>query len=203
MRPFKPFWGWTKNTSSSPTQGFFSPPSLPQNFPLLPIPPPLLPTSPLLPIPPPLLPTSPLLPPSPYFQLTPSPNLSRALELEETWDTRLEEGGEEKVRGELHPKCRHEKRKVSSPSLHFYLFYGFFFFLLLEKKKMPKKKRLKRNGINRKSEARIKSERAKRKLKGKLPPFFAFLFFLWFFFLSFAWEEKDAKEKTFETKRRK
>ncbi len=36
MRSFMPFWGWTKNTSSSLAQGLFRPPYLPQNFPLLP-----------------------------------------------------------------------------------------------------------------------------------------------------------------------
>jgi hypothetical protein len=45
MRPFKPFWGWTKNTSSSPAQGFFSPLLCPKIFPsyLLPPPPTYLP----------------------------------------------------------------------------------------------------------------------------------------------------------------
>jgi hypothetical protein len=33
MRPFKLFWGWTKNTSSSPAQGFFSPLPCPKIFP--------------------------------------------------------------------------------------------------------------------------------------------------------------------------
>ncbi len=47
MRLFKPFWGWTKNTSSSPAQGFFSPLLCPKIFPsYLSLPPPLLPTSP-------------------------------------------------------------------------------------------------------------------------------------------------------------
>ncbi len=66
MRPFKPFWGWTKNTSS-PTQSFwfFSTSSLPESFSLLP-------TSLLL--------TSPLLPPSLHFALTPS------LEFGNTWN---------------------------------------------------------------------------------------------------------------------
>jgi hypothetical protein len=52
-------------------------------------------------------------------------------------DIRLEEGGEEKARGALHPKCKTGRRKVSSfPSLHFFFLYVFFSFLLLEKKKM-------------------------------------------------------------------
>jgi len=58
-----------------PCPRIFQPPSLPQNFPLLPTPPPsyLLPS---------LLPTSALLPPSPHFLLTPFPKLRRAHELE-------------------------------------------------------------------------------------------------------------------------
>jgi hypothetical protein len=60
--------GWTKNTSSSPAQGFFSPLLCPKNFP-----------SYLLP---PLLPTSCLLPPSPHFLPIPSPKLGRAPKLE-------------------------------------------------------------------------------------------------------------------------
>jgi hypothetical protein len=41
MRPFEPLWGWTKNTSSSPDLGFFSPFLCPKNFPSdLPPPPP-------------------------------------------------------------------------------------------------------------------------------------------------------------------
>ncbi len=49
----------------------------------------------------------------------------------------------------------------------------------------------------------------KRDKKGKLPPFFAFSFSLWFFcslcfsLFSFAWEKKNAKEKALETKRQK
>jgi hypothetical protein len=55
----------------------------------------------------------------------------------------LKECGEEKARGTLHPKCRSERRKVSSFLLYiFFLLYGFFFlcvflsFFLFEKKKM-------------------------------------------------------------------
>jgi len=50
-----------------PCPRIFQPPSLEQNFPLLP---------------PSLLPTSPLLPSSPHFLLTPSPKLERAPELQ-------------------------------------------------------------------------------------------------------------------------
>jgi len=44
MKPFKPFWGWTKNTSSSPAQGFFSPLHCFKIFPSY-LPPPFLPPS--------------------------------------------------------------------------------------------------------------------------------------------------------------
>ncbi len=48
----------------------------------------------------------------------------------------LNERGEEKAREALHPKCRSERKKVSSFfSLHFCFFYVFFPFFLLEKKK--------------------------------------------------------------------
>ncbi len=61
-------------------------------------------------------------------------------------------------------------------------------------------------GRNKRPKAGAKSERAKRKLKGKLPPFFAFYFFIFFFFLfflfSFVWEEKDAKEMRLKHKGR-
>jgi len=86
-------WGWSETTATNapvqdeavqavlgmnqkhillpflPCPGIFQPPSLPQNFPLLPTPPP-----------PYLLPS--LLPPSPHFLFTPSPKLRRAHELE-------------------------------------------------------------------------------------------------------------------------
>jgi drug/metabolite transporter (DMT)-like permease len=103
----------------------------------------------------------------------------------------LKECGEEKVRGTLHPKCRSERRKVSSLlSLHFFLLYDFFFlcvflFFLLEKKKMPRRKRLKRKGRNKRAEIGTKSERAKRKLEGKLLSFLAFVFFFMVFFFVF------------------
>jgi hypothetical protein len=62
MRPFKLFWGWTKKHILFPCPGILQPPSLPQNFPILP--------------------SSPLLPPSPHFPLTPSLELERAPKLE-------------------------------------------------------------------------------------------------------------------------
>ncbi len=55
----------------------------------------------------------------------------------------LKECGREKVRITLHPKCRSERRTVTSfPSIHFsfpwfFFFNVFFSFLMLEKKKMP------------------------------------------------------------------
>jgi hypothetical protein len=39
---------------------------------------------------------------------------------------------------------------------------------------MPRRKRLKQKGRNKKPKARAKSERVKRELKGKLPPFSTF-----------------------------
>jgi hypothetical protein len=54
MRAFKPFWGITKNTSSSPAQDFSAPFSAPKFSP------------------PPYLLPPPLLPPSPHFPLIPS-----------------------------------------------------------------------------------------------------------------------------------
>jgi hypothetical protein len=123
-----------------PCPGIFQPPSLPQNFP------------PILTSLPPLLPPS-YLPPSPHFSLTPSPKLRRAPELEynrasrkrETQGLRkaksstLKECGEEKATRALHPKCRSERRKVSSfLSLHFVFFEIFFKKKnLFEKKKTP------------------------------------------------------------------
>jgi hypothetical protein len=67
-----PFWGWTKNTSSSPAQGFFNPLMCPKFFSSY-------------------LPTSPLLPPSYLPHL-----ISRSLhsKAQEMWNTRLEESGE-------------------------------------------------------------------------------------------------------------
>ncbi len=64
MRPFKPFWEWTKNTSS-PAQGFwfFQPLLCPKVFPSY-------------------------LPTSPHFALTPSSKLRRA------WNERAKEGGQ-------------------------------------------------------------------------------------------------------------
>jgi hypothetical protein len=59
MRPFKPLWGWTKNTSSSLEQGFFSPLLCSKFFPSY--------------LPPPLL---------SHFSLTPSGEFRRAFDLE-------------------------------------------------------------------------------------------------------------------------
>jgi len=78
MRQFKPFWGWTKNPSSSPAQGFFSPLLGPKFSPptyLCPscLPPPLLPTPP-----PPTSLTSFPFTPSRELSITPKLELHRA-----------------------------------------------------------------------------------------------------------------------------
>jgi len=116
----------------------------------------------------------------------------------------LKECGKEKARRVLHPKCRSEKRKVSSfPFLHFSSFLSFFlvcvFFFLLENKKMPRKKCLKRNGRNRRPKAKAKSERAEQKLETKFLPFSAFFFSLWFLFsFFFCLKKRRCQEKMFE-----
>jgi hypothetical protein len=169
----------------------FQPPSLPQNFPLLP-------TSP----PPPTylpFPTS--------FSSFPAHSISRAWEssrawkssrawitqsLEEMWDTRLEEGGELNVEGMWR---RESKRSTSSQmqkwekkckfptfSAFYFFLYGFFFFCL-RRKKCQGEKRLKQKGRNK----RPKSERVEVEFEGKLPPFSAFFFLLYGFFF---WFEK-------------
>ncbi len=118
IRPFKLFWGWTKNTSSSLAQGFFSPLLCPKIFPsylLLP----------------------PLLPPSPHFPLTPSPKFSRtwvAQSFEKTWDIRLEEGGELNVermwRGESKRSASSQMQKRKKKGKLF-PFTAFFFFSMV------------------------------------------------------------------------
>jgi hypothetical protein len=52
---------------------------------------------------------------------------------------------------------------------------------LFEKKKMPRRMHLNRKGKNKRAEVGVKSEKAKQKLEGKLPPFFVFLFFFYGF----------------------
>jgi len=122
LTPFKPFWGWTKNTSSSPAQGFFSPLLCLKIFP-----------SYLLPPPPP----PPYLPPPSYLLHLISHSLhsesSRAWvaqNFKETWDTRLVKDGELNVEGmwrgeskkSAYHKCKSKRRKISSLlSLHFSL----------------------------------------------------------------------------------
>ncbi len=123
MRLFKLFWGWTKNTSFSPTHGFFSPLLYPKIFPCY-------------------------LPHfiSHSFHLQSLGELSNLSSIELWGDVRqglrkvesstLKEHGEEKARGVFHPKCRSERRKVSSfPSLHFFFFlmvlFSLCFFLFL------------------------------------------------------------------------
>ncbi len=59
----------------------------------------------------------------------------------------LKECGEEKARGVLHPKCRSERRKVSSfPSLHFFLLYGFFFLFFYLRRRRCREKALETKG---------------------------------------------------------
>ncbi len=118
MRPFKLFWGWTENTSSSPVQGLFSPLLCPKNFPSY------------------LPPTS----------LTSFLAHSRALEssrawitqsFKETWDTRLEEGGELNVEGKWRGEGKkstssqmqkQEKKDKLPPFFAFFFSLWFFFF---------------------------------------------------------------------------
>ncbi len=169
-----------------PYPRIFQPPSLPQNFPLLPTSPP---------------PTS--------FISFPNHSISRAWEsswawiaqsFEETWDTRLEKGGEFNVEGmwkgeskrSTYPKCRNERKNVSSllflyffSFLLFFIFVFFFFFFYLKRKRCPRKKCLKLKGRCRKPKAKAKNERAKQKLEGKLLPFFAFFFLPMVFFFVF------------------
>ncbi len=142
MRPFKPFWGWTKNTSSSSAQVFFSPLLCPKNFPSY------------------LLPT--YLPPPTSFSSFPAHSISTAWEsswawvaqsFKETWDTRLEEGEELNVegmwRGESKKSAssqmqKREKKSNLPPfsafffSMVFFFFWGvflcFFFFCLRRKR---------------------------------------------------------------------
>jgi hypothetical protein len=112
MRPFKLFWWWTKNTSSSRAQGIFSPLICPKIFPSY------LPTSP--PIYLPQLISCSLHLQSSVELLSLSSTEFATQGLRKVESSTLKEWGEEKVRGALHPKCRSKRRKVSSlPSLHF------------------------------------------------------------------------------------
>ncbi len=104
----------------------------------------------LLTFPPSYLPPTYLLPPISFtsFPTIPSPELKRAPKLEQHRASRrheiqglmkvesstLKERGKEKTRRTLHPKCKNERRKVSSfHFLHFFLFYVcFFFFCFLQ-----------------------------------------------------------------------
>ncbi len=106
MSPFKPFWGWTKNTSSSAAHGFFSPSFQPQNFPLLP--------------------TSPFLPHSLHFPFTPSPKCS--LELEEGEKLNIERTW--RIEGKRSASCQmqNQEKKNKFPPFFafFFLLYDFF-----------------------------------------------------------------------------
>jgi len=136
MRPFKLFWGWIKNPSSS--SRIFEPPSLPQKFPFLPT---FAPS--YLPLPLPTYPPS-YLP----HHISHSLHLKSLVELlslsdTELCDTWLEEGGEFNVVGtwRVQGTWRWKGKKSAS------------------------------------------SQMRKWEKKGKLPPFFAFVFSLCFFFL--------------------
>jgi hypothetical protein len=114
MRPFKPFWRWTKNTSSSAAHGFSAPLFSLKIFPSY------------LPLPTYLLPTSPLLPPSFHFLFTPSPECS--LELEEGEKFNIERTWRIEGKRSASFQMQNQRRKVSSlPSLHFFFFFMIFF----------------------------------------------------------------------------
>ncbi len=107
-----------------PCPRIFQPPSLVQNFPLLP--------------------TSPL-PRLTYLTSFPAHSIARAQESSQAWvaqsfketqDTRLEECGEEKARRAFHPKQRSKRWKVSSLlSLNFFFLFVFFFFFCLRRRR--------------------------------------------------------------------
>ncbi len=196
MRPFKPIWGWTKNTSSSPAQGFFIT-SLPQNFPLLPTPP-----HSYLPHPSYFLHLI-----SHSFHLQSSEELSSLSSKEplrrcrhKVWrrwkSLALKECGEEKVRGALHPKYKSERINealsllcIFFSFLWFYFFVCFFSFLLFEKKKMLREsawnERVKARG--QKQEPKMKGQRRSLKVSSlpSLHFFSQWIFFLCVFFLFF------------------
>ncbi len=131
MRPFKLFWGWTKNTSSSPAQGFFSPLLCPKIFP------------------------SYLPPPPTSLTSFPTHSISRAWEsswawvtqsFNETWDTRLEKGGELNIEGMWRGEGKtstssqmqkREKKGKISPFFAFFfpLFVFFFLFFYLRRRR--------------------------------------------------------------------
>ncbi len=186
MKLFKPFWEWTKNTSSSRALGFFSPKIFPSYLP---------PLSYLLH----------LISYSCHLQ-----SLGKFLSLSNTklpgnkmWEIRLEEGGELNVERMWRGKNKRSissqmwkwKKKSKFPllfsifffsSLRFFFFFVFFFvLLLLEKKKMPGKKNLKQKGRRRKASGSQK--------------FFMF-FFLSLFIYFFCLRKRRCKDKPFETK---
>ncbi len=144
MRPFKLFWGWTKNTSSSPAQGFFCPFLCPKIFPSYIPPPSYLPH---------------LISRSLHFQSSGElPSLS-STELRGDVDTRLEEGGELNAKGmwrgeskrSASSQMQKQKKKGKLPPFFAYFFFStsFFFVLFFSyvwKKKDAKRKRLKRKG---------------------------------------------------------
>ncbi len=117
-----------------------------------------------------------------------------AQSLEETWNTRVEKNAEEKAKGVFHPKCKSERRKVSSmPFLHFFFFsmvffsLCFFFFSSTWEEKDARRKRLKQKGKNGKAKAGGQMQEPKVKghsgsLKESLFPSLHFFFFCMVFF---------------------
>jgi len=133
MRPFKLFWGWTKNTSSSPAQGFFSPLFYPKIFPSY-------------------LPH--LIYSSLHLQSSGKPPSLSSTKLQGNVNTRLEEGGELNIQGmwrgesKRNTSSQMHKREKKGKLLPFSTFFSFlwFFFslcfsfcLMFEKNKMSGK----------------------------------------------------------------
>jgi hypothetical protein len=105
-----PFWVWTKNTSFSPAQGFFSPILCPKKFPSTYLPPPTSLTS------------------FPAHLMARAQESSRAWvaqSFQETWDTRLEE-----KKGKLLPFFT-----FFFLPLWFFFFCGFFSFYLSKRRR--------------------------------------------------------------------
>ncbi len=165
--------------------GIFQPPSLPQNFPLLPT------SSPR--------PTN--LPPLTSFTSFPAHSISRAREssqawvaqsFKEMWDIRLEEGGELNVEGmwrgeskrsaSLQMHKREKKGKLSPFSTFFFFSMVFFSFFSSTWEKDAKEKVVEKKGKNMRLEVGATGERAEWELEGKLPPFSVVFFFSMGFF---------------------
>ena len=185
MRLFKLFWGWTENTSSSPAHWFFSPLLCSKIFPSY------------------LLPRSTSLTSFPAHSISKAWESSRAWvaqSFEETWNTRLEEGGKLNVEGMWKGESKRSassqmqkwKKKGKFPPFSGFFFFSmvFFFFLLLQKKKMLGES------------VETKTQGQSGSLKESSFPFSTFLFFstvFLFFFLMF--EKKKIIGKNIWNKR--